>query len=97
MDLDSLRNTICWPNQTSVIIEAVVTNNLGYLSDAAGYRVIEDTNYRRDLRWHLYDLEDMQVFPDWEGQKRFLLYSKMPVYILSLGNKPSQSSTIVFS
>lgn len=69
------------------VIEAVVTNNLGYDS----VRPKEEVFLRNyTLKAHLGRLESAYVFPDWylEGKRRLPLISKMVFEIIDLPQQP---------
>jgi hypothetical protein len=84
MDLSNIENTLHWKEKdTAKIIEAVVTNNLGYLNDPPMNLVVTD-KYEQDYKLHICDLEESQVMVDWENQKRLPLFVSMRINYLKL-------------
>jgi len=60
------------PNSLQQVIEAIVTNNLGYVSQN---NKRNDKTYA-DLQNRLYSLNEIQVLPNWEKSKKLPKYIK---------------------
>ncbi len=82
-NLDDIKGTIWCYRPIQQIIEAVVTNNMGYLNEPPQKADITD-KYQFEYKWHLNRMEDKQVIPDWEKSRRLPVLAKMECYILNL-------------
>ena len=83
-DLESIRRTVYYRRKYSRIIEAVVTNNVGYLDRPQEGKEVND-KYLLDFKLYLSDMEGRKVLPNWDkGEKRLPLIAKMDVYWLDV-------------
>ena len=97
--IDSREATWYIPNSIQEVIEAVVTNNIGYkpIRDDVFREGTKATHTRQDgtiirgyewlnLNWHLESLYYASVIPNWddEYQRRLPLFTRMEVIVIKL-------------